>query len=188
RRVSIFAGGWTLETASMVCAGDGIDKGDVLELLASLTEKSLAVADTTGPIERYRLLESTRAYGLELLTEKGEHSGLARRHAECFAAMAREADEASKNLPAQPWLKLYEPEIDNFRAALDLAMSADNNPIIGGTIAGNLGLLWWYGGRTEEGRRWTASALRRIDEARAPAVAARLWLTSAVLNEGLGKL
>jgi len=187
RRASIFAGGWTLETASTVCTGENIGTGDVLELLASLVEKSLAVVDTTGAVERYRLLESTRAYGLELLAEKGEYSGLARRHAECFAAVAREADEASKNMPAQPWLKLYEPEIDNFRAALDWAISADNDPITGGTIVGNLGLLWWYGGRTEEGRRWIASALRRINEAQAPAVAARLWLTSAVLNEGLRK-
>ncbi|MDQ6766799.1 MAG: tetratricopeptide repeat protein [Candidatus Eremiobacteraeota bacterium] len=188
RRVSIFAGGWTADTASAVCSGDNIDNGDVLELLASLAEKSLAVVDTTGPVERYRLLESTRAYGLELLTEKGERTGLASRHAECFAAVAREADEASKNLPAQPWLKRYEPEIDNFRAALNWAITADNDPISGGTIAGNLGLLWWYGGRTEEGRRWTATALRGIDETAAPAVAARLWLTSAVLNEGQGKL
>jgi predicted ATPase/class 3 adenylate cyclase len=188
RRVSIFAGGWTLETATAVCVGDNVGTGDVLELLSSLVEKSLTVVDTTGPVERYRLLESTRAYGLELLTEKGEHSGLTRRHAECFAAVAREADEASKNLPAQPWLKLYEPEIDNFRAALDWAITSGNNPITGGTIVGNLGLLWWYGGRTEEGRRWIASALRRINEEQAPAVAARLWLTSAVLNEGLRKL
>jgi tetratricopeptide (TPR) repeat protein len=102
--------------------------------------------------------------------------------------MARDADEASKNKPAQPWLRQFEPEIDNFRAALDWALSADNDPISGGTIAGNLGLLWWYGGRTGEGRRWTMSALSRIDEAQAPAVAARLWLTSAVLNDGLRKL
>jgi len=188
RRVSIFAGGWTLETASVVCGGDNIDKGDVPELLASLAEKSLVVVDTIGPKERYRLLESTREYGLQLLREKGEHNDLARRHAEYFAAMALDADEASKSKSAQPWLKQYEPEIDNFRAALDWAITADNEPTTGGTIAGNLGLLWWYGGRTEEGRRWTASALRRIDEAQVPSVAARLWLTLAVLNEGLRKL
>jgi predicted ATPase/class 3 adenylate cyclase len=188
RRASIFAGGWTLETASEVIASETIEKGDVLELLASLAEKSLIVVDTTLPTERYRLLESTREYGLEKLTEKGERIGLARKHAECFAAMAREADDVSKNKPAHSWLNMYEPEIDNFRAALDWALSADNDPISGGTIAGNLGLLWWYGGRTGEGRRWTMSALSRIDEARAPAVAARLWLTSAVLNDGLRKL
>jgi predicted ATPase len=188
RRVSIFAGGRTLETASEVIASESIEKSDVLELLASLAEKSLVVVDTMGSTERYRLLESTREYGLGLLTEKGERSGLARKHAECFAAMAREADEVSKNNPAQSWLKQYEPEIDNFRAALDWALGADNDPISGGTIVGNLGLLWWYGGRTGEGRRWTTTALSRIDEAQAPAVAARLWLTSAILTDGLRKL
>jgi len=188
RSMCIFAGGWTLETASEVFTGDNIDKGYVLELLASLTEKSLVVVDTMGTVERYRLLESTREYGLELLTDKGERSALARRHAECFAAMARDADDKSKNMPAQPWLKQYEPEIGNFRAALEWAISDDNEPISGGTIAGNLGLLWWYGGRTDEGRRWTMNALHRIDERQAPAVAARLWLTSAVLNDGLRKL
>jgi predicted ATPase/class 3 adenylate cyclase len=188
RRVSIFAAGCTLETANAVCAGDDMDKGEVFDLLASLAEKSLLVADTRGPVERYRLLESTREYGLELLTKYGERSALARRHTECFAAMAREADEASKIKPAQPWLKQYEPEIDNFRAALDWAISGGNDPISGGTIAGNLGLLWWYGGRTAEGRRWTVNALQKLEETQAPAVAARLWLTSSVLNDGLKKL
>lgn len=188
RRASIFAGGWTLETASVVCVGDNVDAVDVLDLLASLVEKSLVVVDTSGPLERYHLLESTREYGLELLKEKGERGDLARKHAESFAAMALGADETSESKAAQPWLKQYEPEIDNFRAALDWAITADNDPIAGGTIAGNLGLLWWYGGRTEEGRRWTTAALSRIDETQAPAVAARLWLTSAVLNEGARKL
>ena len=188
RRVSIFAGGWTLETANEVVASETIARDDVLDLLASLAEKSLVVVDTTGSVERYRLLESTREYGLQLLADRGERIGLAQKHAECFASIAREADEVSKIKPAQAWLKQFEPEIDNFRAALEWGLGADNDPLAGGAIAGNLGLLWWYGGRTSEGRRWATTALKRIDEASAPSVAARLWLTSAVLNDGMRKL
>jgi predicted ATPase len=70
-RVGIFAGGFSLDAVTAVCTGDGIEELDVLDLLASLTDKSLVVADTTSEGERYRLLESTRAYALEKLTGAG---------------------------------------------------------------------------------------------------------------------
>src|SRR5206468_719780 len=58
RRLSVFAGGWTLEAAEVVGAGDPIAAGDVLELLTSLVEKSLVLYDDPGAAPRYRLLET----------------------------------------------------------------------------------------------------------------------------------
>src|SRR6202011_705093 len=68
-RVSIFAGGFGLDAASAACAGEGIDESNVLDLLSSLTDKSLLVADTPFEQERYRLLESTRAYAFATLVD-----------------------------------------------------------------------------------------------------------------------
>jgi predicted ATPase/class 3 adenylate cyclase len=70
-RLGVFAGGFGLEAATQIC---GVDCHiDILDLLASLTDKSLVVADTSGEHERYSLLESTRAYALEKLTAAGAH-------------------------------------------------------------------------------------------------------------------
>ena len=72
-RVGIFAGGFSLDAATAVCSGEDLDEIDILDLLSSLTDKSLVVADTAGEQERYHLLESTRAYALEKLTAAGAH-------------------------------------------------------------------------------------------------------------------
>src|SRR6202011_4088486 len=70
--LGIFAGGFSLDAGAAVCAGEGIHEVDILDLLSSLTDKSLVVADTGGEKERYRLLETTRAYALEKLAATGE--------------------------------------------------------------------------------------------------------------------
>ena len=92
-RAGIFAGGFSLDAATAVCSGEDLDEIDILDLLSSLTDKSLVVADTAGEQERYSLLESTRAYAMEKLTAVGAHERLARRHAEYFRDRAQEADE-----------------------------------------------------------------------------------------------
>ena len=88
-RLGILAGGFTSDTAAAVCGGDDVNETEIFDLIASLTDKSLVVADTSGDQERYRLLESTAVYALEKLTEWGEREGLARRHAEYFCEQAR---------------------------------------------------------------------------------------------------
>ena len=80
-----------------MCSGDGLDEIEILDLLSSLTDKSLVVADTTGEQERYHLLESTRAYALEKLSAAGAHEHLARRHAEYFRDQALRCRRTRRN-------------------------------------------------------------------------------------------
>jgi predicted ATPase len=87
-RLSIFAGGCTLEAAEVVCAGDVIDEGAVWALLATLVGQSLVVAEDQGLDTRYRLLETIRQYGEERLDEHGETAELRSCHAEYYAALA----------------------------------------------------------------------------------------------------
>jgi predicted ATPase len=184
-RLGIFAGGFSLDAATSVCGG--LDEVDVLDLLGSLTDKSLVVADTSGERERYRLLESTAAYALEKLDASRERDTLARRHAEYFRDQALAAAERYGTGSTFSWLADAEAELDNDRTALAWALTQGNDVVLGGAIAGALSALW-FNGLAAEGRYWIGLALERVSEAEQPRIAARLWLALTNLTSGKRKL
>ncbi len=182
-RLGIFAGEFDIDTAVAVC-GEGLDEMDVINLIASLTDKSLVVADTAGSRERYRLLESTRAYAVDKLRVAGERERLARRYAEYFRDRAVDASERYGIGSAVAWLDDVERDLDNYRAALEWSITQANNAAIGGAIASSLERLWRRAGLSAEGRYWLGLAQDRLDEAEYPSVAARLWYSRAYLTSG----
>jgi len=179
-RLGTFAGGFDLEAVTGVCCGEDLDAMDIFDLLTSLTDKSLVVADTSGERERYRLLESTAAYALEKLAASGQRERLARRHAEYFLSLAEATRDRKGALFA--WPTGVELELDNYRTALEWALTQGNDNTLGGAIAGALGQLWFNAGLGVEGRYWTELALQRVNEAEQPRIAARL---QGVLNQFL---
>ncbi|HYK54072.1 MAG TPA: tetratricopeptide repeat protein [Candidatus Eremiobacteraceae bacterium] len=183
-RLGIFAGGFGLDAATKVCGGDGLDEIDILDLLASLTDKSLVAADTSSERERYRLLESTAAYALEKLGASGRRDEMARRHAEYFRDQALAASETFGTGSTFAWLAGAELELDNNRAALAWALTLGHDAVLGGAIAGALDELWRGSGLGVEGRYWIGLALERISEVQHPQIAARLWLSLAHLASG----
>ena len=183
-RVGIFAGGFSLDAATAVCTGEDLDEIDILDLLSSLTDKSLVVADTAGEQERCHLLESTRAYALEKLTAAGAHERLAHRHAEYFRDQAQEADERFGTGSTAAWLASVELELDNYRAVLEWALKDGHDMALGGAVAGALGQLWSNGGLAVEGRYWIGLAQAGLDESMHPQVAARLWYATSALSSG----
>ena len=80
RRLAIFAGDFTLEAASAVAASAAMGAAEVVACLADLVAKSLITAHVGGALQRYRLLETTRAYTLEKLADSGELEEVERRH------------------------------------------------------------------------------------------------------------
>ena len=126
-RVSVFAGGWTLEAAEAVGAGEGIGEDDVLDLVSRLVEKSLVVASATpGGDLRYRMLEPVRQYGRERLEATAkmaacpeEMEAARRRHATWYLALAEEAEPKLVGAEQAGWLERLETEHDNLRAALE---------------------------------------------------------------------
>ena len=183
-RVGIFAGGFSLDAATAVCSGEDLDEIDILDLLSSLTDKSLVVADTAGEQERYHLLESTRAYALEKLTAAGAREQLAHRHAEYFRDQAQAADERFGTGSTAAWLASVELELDNYRAVLEWALKDGHDMALGGAVAGALGQLWSNSGLAVEGRYWIGLAQAGLDESMHPQVAARLWYATSALSSG----
>jgi predicted ATPase/class 3 adenylate cyclase len=183
-RLGIFAGGFSLEAAGAVCRDDDTDESDVLELLSSLTDKSLIFADTSRERERYRLLESTRAYALDKLRALNEHDALASRHAGYFRNLAQAGYANHRAQPSDAWLPDQEPDIDNLRSALGWALQESHDPVLGAEIAAACVQLWAAAGLAAESRNWITLALERIDSKAYPHVAATLWLALSTFGTG----
>ena len=116
-RSSVFAGGLTLNSAEVVCAGRDIEAVEVVDLLVSLVDKSLMQADTPSSVVRYQLLETIRQYAHEKLAERGETEGVRRSYALSFLALAEEAAPHLKGPEQAEWLDRLDHERDNLRAA-----------------------------------------------------------------------
>lgn len=159
RRLSAFAGGFTLEAAESVGTGGSIDAGDVLELLSMLVDKSLVVAEESWETgARYRLLEPIRQYAREKLSVSGEGEAVGRRHAAFFLALAEEAEPELKGPRQARWLDRLETEHDNFRAALSWSLGRGVD--LGPRIACALRLFWYTRGYLSEGRTYLEAAAR----------------------------
>jgi predicted ATPase/class 3 adenylate cyclase len=184
KRIGIFAGGFGLDAATAVCADDDLHADDVLDLLSSLADKSLVVADTTGERERYRLLESTRAYALDQLATEPYRERLARKHAEYFRIQTQAVDESRGFGSTTAWLASVEVELDNYRAALEWTLTNGHDVALGGAMAGALQWLWSDVGLAVEGRYWIGRAQAGLDESAHPQVAGRLWHALAGLSSG----
>jgi predicted ATPase/DNA-binding SARP family transcriptional activator len=118
RRLSVFAGGWTLEAAEAVCAGDRADAQGVLELLTELVNKSLVLVECElGEVARYRLLEMTRQYAHEKLVESGEGPDMCGRHLDYYLGLAERLEWQTRAASQAAGWKQALTELDNFRAA-----------------------------------------------------------------------
>jgi predicted ATPase len=139
RRLGIFVNGFTLEGAVAVGSGEALDELDLLDVLASLVDKSLVVAEPHGDAVRYRLLESTRAYAVEKLTAAGERDLLADRHLrylrDRFAQLWERREQTAQDAELAAALHT---ELEDVRFALDGAL-ARSEIIDGGALLANVG-------------------------------------------------
>ena len=183
-RLGIFAGSFSMDAAFAVCSGDQLPETDIVELTVALVDKSLVVVQTGAAQDRYRLLESTRAYALEKLRSTGERELFARSHAEYFRDRARIADETFGIGSTAAWVAGQELDLENYRATLEWALTGGHDVVLGGALAGTLERLWALAGLAVEARWWLAAALERLDESKHPAIAARLWRARARFVQG----
>lgn len=163
RRVSVFVGGWTLEGAAALCAGDGIDRFDIVDLLGRLMDKSLCLTDDQGSDPRYRLLETIRQYGLQKLMETPEGEVVRARHRDFYLGFAEDAESRLQGPAQVEWLTRLEADHDNLRAALRWSLDrADTEPAL--RLGSALSLFWDTHGYVREGREWLDELLARARE------------------------
>jgi non-specific serine/threonine protein kinase len=159
RRLAVFVGGCTLESARVVCEEDQAQ--DLIEsLVAKNLVRPLVSAASHGEV-RVGLLETIREFGLEQLAWSGELEPLQRQHAEHCLALAERAEPGLGGPQVRIWLDLLNSEHENLRAALSWSLSADRKRS-GDTallLAGALARYWHVGDHYDEGRRWLMRAL-----------------------------
>ena len=177
-RVSVFAGGFSLDAAAAVCA-PGRDDAAVFDGLADLVDKSLVQADRSGSTTRYRLLETLRQYGAERLAASGEEAAVRDRHLTWVRALAEEADAGLEGGDQASWLQRLDAEEDNVRAALDWAVAHPTGDD-GLRAAGALWRYWQARRRITEGGRRLRTLLDVTTDA-PPPVRAKALTSAAVL-------
>ncbi|GAA1976803.1 ATP-binding protein [Kitasatospora viridis] len=180
-RLSVFAGDFDLEAAEHVCAGDGLDSEQVLDLLGELVAKSvlLRIAGPEGPQGhpvRYRLLDTLRDYGAGWLRGSGAEHRLRRRHRDWYLGLAtwgelewfgpRQAETAERT----------SLEHSNLRAALEFCLGEPGEEQLALLLAGTLWYFWVGCGHLGEGRHWLERALA-LDRTPTDARAKALWVT-----------
>lgn len=161
RRLAVFAGGWTLEGSEAVCAGEGIDSSDVLDLLTQLIAKSLVVMETHGEQVRYRMLETVREYGAERLVEANESASIRSLHRDWYLMLAEQAEAQLGGAEQVAWLRRLQAEYDNLRAALEWSRADEDTADAGMRLALGLWQFWYVRGDFSEGRMWLETMLRR---------------------------
>jgi non-specific serine/threonine protein kinase len=158
-RLSTFAGGWTLEAAEYVCAGPGISRDDVLDLMSRLVDKSLVAVDEDSGGRRYRYLETVRQYGWQRLGQSGEINAVRANHFAFFLDLVRCAEPQLTRADQLQWLRRLQSEHANLRSALDWQLSADRPGPDVLELAVRLHWFWLKRAYLSEGRHWIEAAL-----------------------------
>ena len=166
RRLSVFAGGFTLEAAQALGATDRADEMAVLELLGRLVDKSMVQLERPTGAARYRLLETVRDFVRDKLVEAQEADSARRAHAVFFLGFAERAAPELRGPRQASWLDRLEAEHDNLRAALEWSLSQEHDET-GLRLAAALAGYWHGRGYLSEGREWLERAQQHGGEERA---------------------
>ena len=177
-RLSVFAGGWTLEAAEAICSGGGVEASDMLDLLAQLVDKSLVQTDSQAGQVRYRLLETVRQYGRDRLRDRGADDGTLRRHRDFFLELAERASWDLTGPDSVRWLDRLEGEHDNLRGAFAMSLGAGNLEEAA-RLAVALHWFWQFRGHFEEGWERLTELLSRRSQL-SPAMRAAVLNTAGV--------
>jgi len=181
RRLSVFAGGWTLEAAEAVCADEAVPREAVLDLLTHLVDKSLVDVDAGTP-PRYMMLETVRQYGREKLLAAAEAPHFRSRHRDWFLALAEQAAGHLTGPQQKVWLDRLEREWDNLQVAM--GWSVEEEPDRGMTMAGALWRFWFLRGHLSTGLAWLEEVLRQAPAS--TATRAQALNGAAVLSYAVG--
>ena len=160
-RLSVFAGGWTLDAAAAV-VGDEPDEVEALERLGRLVDQSLVLVDRADSDEpRYRMLETVRQYAQDRLNESGESATVRERHLAYFVAFAKHAHPQFFTRESNRWYRRFDRELSNLLAAHAWCDRANGGATLGLELAANLRMYWIDRGLFALGQQVFEEALAR---------------------------
>ncbi|MFI5480665.1 BTAD domain-containing putative transcriptional regulator [Streptomyces rubiginosohelvolus] len=166
RRLAVHRDGCDLAAAEAVCAGDGVAREDVLDLVGRLVDRSLVVVVNGADGPRYRLLESVAAYATERLRATEGLAAVRGRHLRHYLALAERAEPHLRGAEQPGWLDRLDAEAGNLRAALDEAVRrAPGSPgAVDEAVRSATALAWWWllRGRLTEARRSLHAVLAAV--------------------------
>ncbi|MFC0449913.1 protein kinase domain-containing protein [Rhodococcus jostii] len=176
---SVFAGSFELDAAEAICAND-LPSADMLDVVASLVDKSILIREEPGAVVRYRLLETLRDYGREKLQTSGEYEVFRRRHRDWYEQLVQQA-EAEWISPHQlEWIARLEREQPNLRDTLRFCLDDPREADVGLRIAGALFPFWLSRGLHSEGRLWL-DRLLAVDDGQSSAYRVKALYADSVL-------
>lgn len=166
-RLSVFAGGFTLESAEAICSRD--EDLDVMEGVTSLVNNSLVRQEESKHGEpRFRMLETIREHAMEILESRGEQPAMRRQHARYFAnVILGQSVPGLLGPQSTAWLDRFELEHDNIQACLEWSRTAPEDLELGISLLSILPWFWYRRGFFSEGRTWTERFLA-LPEAQVP--------------------
>ncbi|MFD4432548.1 ATP-binding protein [Nocardia sp. NPDC058497] len=170
-RVTVFAGGFELDAAEAIC-GEGLEPGDVLDLVGSLVDKSVLIREAYGVRVRYRMLETLREYGRERLRAGGAEQALRRRHRNWFGRLALRAYTEWIGPNQLEWIDQLNREQSNLREAMEFSLTEPDEAESAERIAVTLYEFWVARQRVSEARYWLGRVLARTGGLRLEHIAA----------------
>ena len=179
-RLSVFAGGCTIEAAKAVCSGKDVAEADVGPLISSLVSKSLVLVDLERDEPRYRLLVPFREYADKKLRASGDGDAVAHRHVLALIELARRFARREQHYSV--YYAHPREEIENWRAGVTWALTERKDVVAGQRLVAEVFCLW--GGTSHvlsEGKRWISASLDLVDERTPSSVTAKLKLAEAYL-------
>ena len=167
RHLAIFVGGCSLEAVEALCRGVGDQTTDVLNVMASLLDKSfIQQVEQTGNEPRFMMLETLREFGLEALAATGEMEATRQAHAAYYMALAEEAEPTWEGPQQAVWSERLEQEHDNLRAAMQWSLErgeVGHGMEIALRLGGALRRFWQMRGYLSEGRAFLEQVLARSE-------------------------
>ncbi|MBR0842815.1 winged helix-turn-helix domain-containing protein [Bradyrhizobium liaoningense] len=160
RRLAVFAGHFTIDAALEVVPDERVDRSHLFDAIDSLVAKSMVAPRPIGAMMRYRLLDTTRAYLLEI--EPNEAS-LAARHASYYRRWLEQAGSTWATVPSADERAIHFSALHNVRAALDWCFGTGGNVSIGIALAAAAAPIFLAMSLLIECRRWSERALLAID-------------------------
>jgi len=183
-RLSVFAGSFDLDAAEAVCGSGDLDVPEVADLLGSLVDKSLVVAEQAGAGLRYRLLETIRLFAAEQLAEAGEGAAAAAGHCAHFLAVAEAAAPYLAGPDQGRWLARLDADEANLRRAAQQAAARPDGTAVVLRLGVALWRYWETRSREQGAFALLAPALQRPDAGADPGLFTAALVTAALTGHG----